>query len=228
MVRPVARVLRPDVRPVQGRRGAGPDRPGHGRHATSASAWPRPSRRRSSASRRRTLARRAAAAGARRRSASTVTTGRRLFWRQASTLDATAAIGERRGPLPVAATRADETAAILFTSGSTGVAKGAVYTHGIFAAQVEMLRRRSTASSRARSTSATFPLFALFGPALGHDGGHPRHGPDPAGPGRSREDHRRPIERLRRDEPVRLAGPAPPRRPTTAPSTASSCRRCGA
>src|SRR5262249_45248026 len=35
-----------------------------------------------------------------------------------------------------AATRAEETAAILFTSGSTGVAKGAVYTHGIFAAQV--------------------------------------------------------------------------------------------
>ena len=37
-------------------------------------------------------------------------------------------------------TTADETAAILFTSGSTGVPKGAVYSHGNFIAQVEALR----------------------------------------------------------------------------------------
>ena len=35
----------------------------------------------------------------------------------------------------------DETAAVLFTSGSTGVAKGVVYTHAIFAAQVDLLRQ---------------------------------------------------------------------------------------
>jgi olefin beta-lactone synthetase len=41
----------------------------------------------------------------------------------------------------VADTPSDEMAAILFTSGSTSIAKGVVYTHGIFAAQVKALRR---------------------------------------------------------------------------------------
>src|SRR5205085_9257549 len=61
---------------------------------------------------------------------------------------------------------ADETAAILFTSGSTGIAKGAVYTHGIFAAQVEALRRLYDIRP-GEIDLATFPLFALFAPALG-------------------------------------------------------------
>jgi acyl-CoA synthetase (AMP-forming)/AMP-acid ligase II len=65
-----------------------------------------------------------------------------------------------RGP------REDETAAILFTSGSTGIAKGAVYTHGIFSAQVELLK--STYGIQPGEVDlCTFPLFALFGPALG-------------------------------------------------------------
>jgi acyl-CoA synthetase (AMP-forming)/AMP-acid ligase II len=76
----------------------------------------------------------------------------------------------RRGAaLPAAApaaTLADETAAILFTSGSTGVAKGAVYTHGIFATQVEMLRRLYGIQP-GEVDLPTFPLFGLFGPALG-------------------------------------------------------------
>jgi acyl-CoA synthetase (AMP-forming)/AMP-acid ligase II len=65
-----------------------------------------------------------------------------------------------------APTHAEEIAAVLFTSGSTGVAKGAVYTHGIFAAQVEALRR--TYDIRPGEVDLpTFPLFGLFGPALG-------------------------------------------------------------
>jgi acyl-CoA synthetase (AMP-forming)/AMP-acid ligase II/pimeloyl-ACP methyl ester carboxylesterase len=69
-------------------------------------------------------------------------------------------------PSVIAPTTADETAAILFTSGSTGVAKGAIYTHGVFASQVEMLRKMYGIEPGEIDLS-TFPLFALFGPALG-------------------------------------------------------------
>ena len=69
-------------------------------------------------------------------------------------------------PFPLAATRSDEMAAILFTSGSTGPPKGAIYTHGIFAAQVEMLRDLYRIEP-GEIDLCTFPLFALFAPALG-------------------------------------------------------------
>ncbi len=62
--------------------------------------------------------------------------------------------------------QADDPAAILFTSGSTGIAKGAEYTHGIFAAQVEMLKQ-TYGIQPGEIDFCTFPLFALFGPALG-------------------------------------------------------------
>ena len=61
---------------------------------------------------------------------------------------------------------ADETAAILFTSGSTGPPKGAVYTHAIFQAQVESFRSLY-AIEPGEIDLCTFPLFALFAPALG-------------------------------------------------------------
>ena len=95
----------------------------------------------------------------------TVTTGSRLFGGR-HTLRGLRRIGERLGPLPVADTRGEETAAVLFTSGSTGVAKGVVYTHGIFAAQIESLKQVYGIEPGEVDLS-TFPLFALFGPALG-------------------------------------------------------------
>ena len=60
----------------------------------------------------------------------------------------------------------EDLAAILFTSGSTGVPKGAVYRHGNFVAQVEAIREMY--GIRAGEIDLpTFPLFALFDPALG-------------------------------------------------------------
>ncbi|HEY1190431.1 MAG TPA: AMP-binding protein, partial [Gemmata sp.] len=74
--------------------------------------------------------------------------------------------GHTKGAYPVPDSGADEPAAVLFTSGSTGVAKGVVYTHGIFAAQVELLKA-TYGIAPGEIDLCTFPLFALFGPALG-------------------------------------------------------------
>ncbi len=63
-------------------------------------------------------------------------------------------------------TEIDETAAILFTSGSTGVPKGAVYSHGNFAAQVAALKQ-AFGIEPGEIDLCTFPLFALYAPALG-------------------------------------------------------------
>jgi acyl-CoA synthetase (AMP-forming)/AMP-acid ligase II len=92
------------------------------------------------------------------------TVGRRLGW-GGHTLQQVRRLGESGKPV-LAATQADETAAILFTSGSTGVAKGVVYTHGDFAAQVEMLRA-TYGIEPGEVDLPTFPLFGLFAPALG-------------------------------------------------------------
>lgn len=60
----------------------------------------------------------------------------------------------------------EDTAAILFTTGSTGPAKGAIYTHGIFQAQIDAIQR-AFAIAPDEIDLPTFPLFALFDPALG-------------------------------------------------------------
>ncbi|MCG3128184.1 MAG: Long-chain-fatty-acid--CoA ligase [Phycisphaerae bacterium] len=71
-----------------------------------------------------------------------------------------------RTPFPAADSAPDETAAILFTSGSTGPAKGVVYRHRTFAAQLDALRGLFDFGDD-EIDLATFPLFALFDPALG-------------------------------------------------------------
>jgi len=92
-----------------------------------------------------------------------VTVGRRWFW-GGPTLNQ---IRQRPWqPFTVAKTRRDELAAILFTTGSTGPAKGVMYTHGTFDAQVQTIRRHF-AISPDEIDLPTFPLFALFDPALG-------------------------------------------------------------
>ncbi len=69
-------------------------------------------------------------------------------------------------PRPLAEVTPDTLAAILFTSGSTGAPKGVCYTHGMFDAQIELVR--STYGIRPGETDmAMLPLFALFNPALG-------------------------------------------------------------
>ena len=63
-------------------------------------------------------------------------------------------------------TQADDIAAILFTSGSTGIPKGVIYTHANFNAQVSALKNLYDIQPGEIDLS-TFPLFALFGPAMG-------------------------------------------------------------
>lgn len=68
-------------------------------------------------------------------------------------------------PYPCAATAPEDEAAILFTSGSTGPAKGVRYEHGMFAAQVRVLRELY-GMRPGEVDLACFPLFALFSAAL--------------------------------------------------------------
>ena len=79
-------------------------------------------------------------------------------------LDKIKALGKNKSR-DIKQTQAEEMAAVLFTSGSTGVPKGAVYTHANFTAQVEELKKLYDIQP-GEIDLATFPLFALFGPAL--------------------------------------------------------------
>jgi acyl-CoA synthetase (AMP-forming)/AMP-acid ligase II len=101
---------------------------------------------------------------ARRSVRTVVTVGRRWFW-GGDTLEALLA-RSHDAAFSIADTAPDDVAAILFTSGSTGVPKGVTYRHRHFVAQVEMLR---TAFGIAPGgvNLPTFPPFALFDPALG-------------------------------------------------------------
>ena len=96
-----------------------------------------------------------------------ISTGARAWF-----ADATLAQVERAGAVPLHASfkladiRPDDSAAILFTSGSTGVPKGVVYRHRHLEAQVDMLRAAFGIQAGGVDLP-TFPPFALFDPALG-------------------------------------------------------------
>jgi acyl-CoA synthetase (AMP-forming)/AMP-acid ligase II len=84
-------------------------------------------------------------------------------WWGAVPLSKLRAPGER---FPAAAVGADDEAAILFTSGSTGPAKGVTYTHGIFATQTRLIGEMMGIEP-GEIDLACFPLFGLFSMALG-------------------------------------------------------------
>lgn len=69
-------------------------------------------------------------------------------------------------PVEAVCSAADELAAILFTSGSTGAPKGVRYTHGMFDAQVRLIRD-TYGIAPGEVDLPMLPVFALFNPALG-------------------------------------------------------------
>jgi acyl-CoA synthetase (AMP-forming)/AMP-acid ligase II len=92
-----------------------------------------------------------------------ITVGRRWFW-GGYTLEQVRDAAQPDWQRPH--TTVDDLAAILFTSGSTGVPKGVEYTHRTFLAQVELIRDMYSIKP-GEIDLPTFPLFALFDPALG-------------------------------------------------------------
>eukprot|EP00913_Durusdinium_trenchii_P023379 g21957.t1 len=91
------------------------------------------------------------------------TVGRRWFWGGPNYGDL---LGDDWTPFEIPTQSPTEPAAIIFTSGSTGPPKGVLYEHGMFAAQVDLLRD-FYAIEPGEIDLPGFPLFALFNSAMG-------------------------------------------------------------
>jgi acyl-CoA synthetase (AMP-forming)/AMP-acid ligase II len=94
-----------------------------------------------------------------------VTSGPKLGWGGLDTKQLRK-LGEKCSGTILTDTRPDEMAALLFTSGSTGIPKGVVYRHRHFMAQVDMLQA-AFGIQPGEVDLPTFPPFALFDPAMG-------------------------------------------------------------
>ena len=98
-----------------------------------------------------------------------LTVGRRWFWGGGSLREWRMSNSEYRIGTDAATVMRPEQpypAAILFTSGSTGPAKGVVYEHSMFDAQVRMIQD-CYGIEPGEIDVPTFPLFALFSVAMG-------------------------------------------------------------
>ena len=93
-----------------------------------------------------------------------VTVGRRWFW-GGETLLSLRELG-KQNPVQLPLTRADDPAAIVFTSGSTGPPKGVLYCHETFVTQCTEIQTQYGLQPGAVDL-ACFPLFGLFNVACG-------------------------------------------------------------
>jgi acyl-CoA synthetase (AMP-forming)/AMP-acid ligase II len=75
-------------------------------------------------------------------------------------------VSGKQTPCALAVCAPTDLAAILFTSGSTGAPKGVCYEHGMFDAQVRMIRATYQIEP-GEVDLPMLPIFALFNPALG-------------------------------------------------------------
>ena len=92
-----------------------------------------------------------------------VTVGTRWFWGGASL---NKLLDSGKTDFKMASMEKEHPASILFTSGSTGPAKGVLFSHGIFNHQVKILQEQFDIQPD-ETDLPTFPLFGLFSSGLG-------------------------------------------------------------